>query len=281
MRQIGFSQPALISSLLSIPFTQPAVAIGNVGQLAVRVMRETETEHTHTGSLSRSFPRSPFSLQADLLVASLSLPSRGLLHAPDLLPCLGADAVNDGPAALAGPAQLYGRDSDSWAVLQVRSPAAPGRAAAFAAYLAAWARSTGVASLLILGSVDARARRGADLEGSGGGAPRALVHRTAPEEGEPAAALAAKATTAAGSVRLADVPGDPPFSEGRLPPWPLLRECESGAPPLPALALLAFAAEADNEGDARLLTTGAAGVLGIGEPTGGWVAPRAWVALYG
>lgn len=119
------------------------------------------------------------------------------------------------------------------------------------------------------------------------------MHRTAPEEeGDAgAAALASKAAAAAGSVRLADVPGDPPFVEGRLPPWPLLRECGCAAgsaaaaaaasPPLPALALLAFAAEGDNAGDAANLATGAAGVLGMGLPDGGWVAPRAWAALYG
>ena len=201
---------------------------------------------------------------------------------------------------MAGPAQLYGREADGWAVLHQRSPAAPGRAAAHAAALAAWARAAGAASLLILGSIDARARRGVDLDGggSGGAGPRALVHRVAPAPGHPAAAaLAARAAAAAGSARLADIPGDPPFAEGRLPPWPLMRECEGGGgggggeaappscapppPPLPALALLAFAAEGDNAGDAASLASGAAGVLGMGVPEGGWVAPRAWAALYG
>jgi hypothetical protein len=307
-----------ILNLLMSPFShfsQPAVAIGNVGQLAVSAhtgcvcqkIKESNAARAHSPSPLSPLPSPslfylPRPSQADLLITSLALPSRGLLHSPDLLPCLGLDAVNDGPAAVAGPAQLYGREADGWAVLHQRSPAAPGRAAAHAAALAAWARAAGAASLLILGSIDARARRGVDLDGggSGGAGPRALVHRVAaaPAPGHPAAAaLAARAAAAAGSARLADIPGDPPFAEGRLPPWPLMRECEGGGgggggeaappscapppPPLPALALLAFAAEGDNAGDAASLASGAAGVLGVGVPEGGWVAPRAWAALYG
>jgi hypothetical protein len=218
----------------------------------------------------------------------LSLPSRGLLDAPDLLPCLGVDALDDGPAALAGACQLYGRERDAWAVLHVRSPAAPGRAAAAAESLAAWARTAGVRGLLVLGSVDARARQG----GAGGGAGGGLVHRAVPEGGEGGGAGPLEAAaTAAGSTRLPDVPGDPPFAAGRLPPWPLLRACEGAAAsggaaadgsaaPLPALALLVYASEGDNAGDAVALVKGAAAVLGVDGQTE-WRAPRSWGAAFG
>ena len=239
--------------------------------------------------------------QADLLISTLGLPSRAHALSPDVLPCVGVDAVGDGPAAVATELQLYGRDGDDFAVLQQRAPAAVGRCgrvqlgrcigrtspsalatlptafppppalrqAAFATALVDLARRHGVARLVVLASVDARARGDAQLLGGDG--PQGLGHRATDPD-------LAKLAEAAGAPALADAPGDPPLDAGRLPPWPVLRAAAAGGPP--ALVLAAYASEGDNATDAKRLVGAAATVLGV-VGVAAWTPPGAWAAAYG
>ena len=181
--------------------------------------------------------------------------------------------MDDG--GVATEAQLYGDGASTFFVLHVRSPPLPGRAADWQADVAALATAAGVARVLVLGSVDAAARRDAHLGGNDGRAPPVAVVGAA---SDPAL------LTAAGVPPLIDGEFDPPRAERRLPPWRLLGaaeagEGEGGAPP--TLALLAYATDGDNRADAAALATAAAGVLGVEAPAKGWAAPGAWGAAYG
>jgi hypothetical protein len=66
--------------------------------------------------------------------------------------------------------------------------------------------------------------------------------------------------------------------DARAPPWPLLAACAArGAP---ALALLRFASEGDNAGDAAELAERCAELLEL-RRDGPWRPPAAWAAAFG
>lgn len=206
--------------------------------------------------------------QCDLLIATLALPTSAHALSPNLLPAAGRDATGDG----AGPAtelQLHSAAASPIAVLQQRAPAAPGRATAHAADVVALARAAGVARLVVLGSVDAGARRDAGLAGP---APVPVTAAGMCEELMSAAA-------AAGVPALVDGEFEPPRAERRLPPWPLLASAAENGPP--TLALLAFASDGDNAADAVALATVAARVLLADAAPKAWTVPPAWRAVYG
>ena len=87
---------------------QPAVSIGNVGQLAL-----------------------------DLLINTSAAACTARLQTACLLPCVGRGAYDHQPEqSIATPLELYVPEDDRVAYLQQRSPAAPGQQAAFAEQLA-------------------------------------------------------------------------------------------------------------------------------------------------
>lgn len=182
-----------------------------------------------------------------------------------LLPAAGRDAVDDG--GVATEAQLYGRPGDSFAVLQVRAHPLPGRAAAWQADLAALATLAGVSRVLVPASVPACGRTDAHLAHT----PTAVVG----------------ATAGAGAALPHGVPQLPPDDEydvpreaRRLPPWRLLAAADSGGCP-PVVALLAYASDGDNAGDALALVAALASALALETEPKVWKAPAAWGAAYG
>ena len=301
LRSLSFSHSP---SQLNKP-RQPAVSIGNVGQLA-----------------------------ADLLIATLGLEPCGTMLSPTALPVVGLGAtggsgsVGDGDddeggrerlsteLELFSPPSSSSGSSSEWVLLQQRSPDAPGSSRAAAKALGGWAKASGIEKILILASVDAADRRDAALNSSSdpssgpktlafvasGGA--ALGEWTAKAESCGAASLPAEEEEGGNAALSSHETGLPPRGERRLPPWPLLAAAKDGAAP-PALALLSYATEGDNAADAVSLAAAAAGVLGVEVPStkdaaaaaapapsapfskgtipvsGPWRAPAAWAAAYG
>ena len=97
-----------------MPCAQPAVTIGNVGQLAV-----------------------------DLLISTAKLPLVGYLESRHVLPCFGLDAFrhNGGPATAL---ELYLDARRRVLVLQQRAPAVTGCQRRFAEELLDWVQRTGL-----------------------------------------------------------------------------------------------------------------------------------------
>lgn len=304
---------SLVSFLNENP-EQPAVSIGNVGQLA-----------------------------ADLLIATLGLKPCGTMLSPTALPAVGLGATGGSGSVGGGdgggedddegrrerlstelelfspPSSSFSSSSSSWVLLQQRSPDALGSSRAAAKALGAWARASGIEKILVLASVDAADRRDAALSSgsdssvgpktlafvasSPAGAAAALGEWTAKAESCGATSLPSEVEEAA--LSSSHETGLPPRGERRLPPWPLLAAARDGAAAPPALALLSYATEGDNAADAVSLAAAAASVLGVEVPpatkdaassssaasfskgnntipvSGPWRAPAAWAAAYG
>ena len=268
---------------------QPAVSIGNVGQLA-----------------------------ADLLIATLGLEPCGTMLSPTALPAAGLGATGGsggnggddddegGRERLSTELELFSppppssssscSSASDWVLLQQRSPDAQGSSRAAARALGAWAKAAGIAKILVLASVDAADRRDAALSSSNSSSsgPKTLAFvasgeslgewtaraescgaiplpSEAEEEGGGEGGKAAAAAAAAAAALLSPhETGLPPRGERRLPPWPLLAAARDGgaaaAAAPPALALLSYATEGDNAAAAVSLAAAAAGVLGVEVP---------------
>ncbi|CAN6819966.1 unnamed protein product [Brassica oleracea] len=105
---------------------QPALSIGNVGQLAV-----------------------------DLLVSSTGADRVGYLDDPYLLPCVGNDAYGPLPCGeIALPLEVYESPSTATTLAQQRSPVAKGMMIKFAENIADFAASSGKKHVIVLSSLD-------------------------------------------------------------------------------------------------------------------------------
>ena len=300
----------LFCSILN-PFSktqkQPAVSIGNVGQLA-----------------------------ADLLIATLGLEPCGTMLSPTALPAAGLGATGgsgsggsdggddeEGRERLSTELELFcppasssssSSSSSGWVLLQQRAPDAPGASRAAARALGAWAQKSGISKILVLASVDAADRRDAALSSSpSSSGPKKLAFVWSGGAAEFKEWAARAESCGASSLPSEEEEqqrasshetGLPPRSERRLPPWPLLAVANDSAVAPPPLALLSYATEGDNAADAVALAAAAAKVLGVEVPasassnasastsaafskkgtipvSGPWRAPAAWAAAYG
>ena len=106
--------PHARSTPRSVPCTQPAVTIGNVGQLA-----------------------------ADLLISTAQLPLVGRLESRHVLPCFGLDAFRSGGGPSTG-LELYLDAPRGVLVLQQRAPAVTGCQRRFAEELLEWTQKAGL-----------------------------------------------------------------------------------------------------------------------------------------
>lgn len=117
----------------------PSVSVGNVGQLCVDLLLETLPDARRVG----------------------------FLHHESVLPAVGAAggpaSSSSSAAAAVLPVEVWSVPSLRLAVVQRRAPCAPGRRAAFAADLAAWARDAGVARAVLLCSAPAHRRGDREL----------------------------------------------------------------------------------------------------------------------
>jgi proteasome assembly chaperone 2 len=215
-------------------------------------------------------------LAADLLINTLRLRRAGALLSAHVLPCVGNDALGDAPAGvLSLPLELYADDARALAVLQQRAPAARGAQRALAEELAAWAARAGFTRVLVLAGLDpAHAHAHAQI---GAATFRYLCPHAPYESGVKAGAPTPEALgwTALESETLGGVA----LRESRVPPWPLLAAC--GAHGLSgATALLLFASEGDNAGDAAALADRVAALLALPRD-GPWRPPLSWAAAFG
>jgi len=223
----------------------PAVATGNVGELAL-----------------------------DVCIASLAHAGHahlaGRLEDPNVLPVVGSDAyglagppapqggaaaagalsamtLSPAPPPLATALELFAvQGAPATFLLQQRAPAMKGRQEAAAQSLAAWARGAGVARVVVVCGLDAGLRRDAQITGP---QVRYLQAATTPQqEGAPPGL--------AGAAPLeADYLTEEKTAHSLLPPWPLLGACEGAG--LPATLLAVFATEGDNTYEALTLARAA------------------------
>jgi hypothetical protein len=213
-------------------------------------------------------------LAADLLVSTLRLSHAGTLASPHALPCCGNDAVGDvARGALTTALEAYCDGGSRTALLQQRAPAARGAQRALAADVAAWADRAGFGRVLVLAGLEAAHATQVGPDGA--------FRYAAPPAGGPAWPPASGAPTPQqlGWVALeGDTLGGVALRDARAPPWPLLAAC--AAKGAPALALLRFASEGDNAGDAAELAERCCELLAL-RRDGPWRAPAAWAAAFG
>jgi len=116
---------------------QPAVSIGNVGQLAV-----------------------------DLLISSLSLSKVGFIECPFVLPVAGNDTFSENEGKLAVNVEVFQDKDLQLTVVQQRAPIARGQSKDFATNLVSWIISKKFRQVVYLLSADA-SRRFAESQLSG------------------------------------------------------------------------------------------------------------------
>lgn len=180
---------------------KPALSIGNVPQLCV-----------------------------DLLVTTFKLEHICSLDHSSLIPVCGNDAYTPlGTNVLCTAAEVYG--SDSFCVLQVRSPPAPGLHGAWAAALAEWLREAKVGRVCLLLSASKTRVLGRDLW-----VPRVCTNAALGEDKVPAA-----------WERLGEDLHAAVFRRGTVSAA-LEKEC--GARGVPMASVVLFCGEGDNVEDA-------------------------------
>jgi proteasome assembly chaperone 2 len=134
---------SLCIACLDMRWLQPAVAVGNVGELCV-----------------------------DALISSLRAGGEGActlagrINDPNLLPAVGNDPFDlAAPGSLATELELYGLQGTNTYILQQRAPAMTGRQRSFAENVATWLHAQGVAQLLLISGLDAQSRRDSQILG--------------------------------------------------------------------------------------------------------------------
>ncbi|PWN28615.1 hypothetical protein BDZ90DRAFT_153140 [Jaminaea rosea] len=204
-------------------------------------------------------------LCVDLLVAHrpLSLSRVGSLDAgQDLIPFVGG---SDGEAGISTALDVFS-SSHGVTVVQQRSPVLRARRAGFARRMAAWAREEGFARVVVLSSLDAALRGDEELGSSGG-----MMHYMLDADGQEQKKLA-KVLQLAGpavSSNLLVGQGEAGGLSTSSPPQSRLPSSSAGltsrylsalsgpdsgsssSPAIPSGALLLWAAEGDNRGDAH------------------------------
>lgn len=143
----AFNSPQDAVGKAAWTFLLPAVTVGNIGQLAV-----------------------------DLLLSSTCSQHVGRLAAPATLPFAApAPSAPQHLSSIVTTIELYTVPSESGKVIvaQQRAPLSPGRAAEHARALVNWARSSGCAEIVLLGSANAAGRR--DQQIRSGESPSARI----------------------------------------------------------------------------------------------------------
>ncbi|XP_019723444.1 proteasome assembly chaperone 2 isoform X2 [Hippocampus comes] len=122
-----------------LTLVMPAVAVGNVGQLAV-----------------------------DLLISTLSLPRVGYLHTDCVIPMAGNNPYatgQDDAGELHTASEVYAAPELKLAVLQIRSPVVKSKSRRFRQLLLSWIKASGFSRTLVLSSSHAYQRDDQQLRG--------------------------------------------------------------------------------------------------------------------
>ncbi|KAG9338265.1 hypothetical protein JZ751_026070 [Albula glossodonta] len=114
------------------PFQQPAVSVGNVGQLAT-----------------------------DLMISTLNMPRVGYLHTDCLIPMVGSNpyaASTDNSTELCTAAEVYSLPDLKLAALQIRTPIIQTKQKQFRKLIISWIKSSGFTRSILLSSSHAYQR---------------------------------------------------------------------------------------------------------------------------
>ncbi|XP_077405504.1 proteasome assembly chaperone 2 [Vanacampus margaritifer] len=123
-----------------LTLVMPAVAVGNVGQLAV-----------------------------DLLISTFNLPRVGYLHTDCLIPMAGNNPYatgKDDAGELHTAAEVYAAPELKLAVLQIRAPVVKSKSRRFCQLLLSWIKASGFSRTLVLSSSHAYQRDDQQLRGT-------------------------------------------------------------------------------------------------------------------
>ncbi|XP_008420303.1 proteasome assembly chaperone 2 [Poecilia reticulata] len=235
----------------------PAVAVGNVGQLAV-----------------------------DLIVSTLNMSRVGYFHTDCLIPMAGNNPYASGKEdaeELHTPAEVYTAAELKLAVLQIRSPIIQMRSKKFRQQLKSWIKASGFSRTVVLSSSHAYQRDDQQLQGT------SLRYLMTPSL-LAASADALKELGWREMERIPAFPGVDADAEPRLciPGGGITKGLytDGCAEDLPLAVLLLFCSEGDNIPDAFALVNHLNDWLHLldgqsEEPSSKWKIPTSWSLLFG
>ncbi|KAK0568799.1 hypothetical protein OC861_001576 [Tilletia horrida] len=250
----------------------PAISIGSVPQLAVDLL-------IHHQALGLRY------------VGTFDSTAFCLPYAcpPDSIPDSARQGTDESPLGLS--LQLYSNSATQLTVLQQRSPTLKSAKNEFVAALTQWAKSAKIAQILILGTLDAALRVDAEMD-------TPLVHLTSPGASSSQSALLQQLPKCCPQFRSDAAHGLPSPAQAAQNAVPYLPGAgltrlwlQAGGNDLPVGALLLFAHEGDNRGDAHMLAKvvvqflSQAGLLSSTQHKGPDVVdlkePRSWLTVFG
>ncbi|XP_047240040.1 proteasome assembly chaperone 2 [Girardinichthys multiradiatus] len=236
----------------------PAVAVGNVGQLAV-----------------------------DLLVSTLNMSRAGYFHTDCLIPMAGNNpyaSCKEDAEELHTPAEVYTAAELKLAVLQIRAPIIQTRSKKFRQQLVSWIKASGFSRTVVLSSSHSYQRDDQQLQGT------PLRYLITPS----LLTASADALKELGWREMERIPAFPGVKDADAEP----RLCIPGGgitkglytdscdEDLPLVVLLLFCSEGDNIPDAFALVNHLNDWLHLldsqsQEPNSKWKVPTSWSLLYG
>lgn len=236
----------------------PAVAVGNVGQLAV-----------------------------DLIVSTLTMSRVGYIHTDCLIPMAGSNpyATCKGDAEeLHTPAEVYTAAELKLAVLQIRAPVIQTKSKNFRKQLISWIKSSGFSRTVVLSSSHAYQRDDQQLQGT---PLRYLITLSLLK-------TSADALKELGWREMEQVPAFPGLTDTNAEPRLYIPGAgitkglytDSCTEDLPLAVLLLFCSEGDNIPDAFTLVNHLNDWLHLldspnQEPKSKWKIPSSWNLLFG
>nr|XP_057903337.1 proteasome assembly chaperone 2 [Doryrhamphus excisus] len=250
-----------ISSQSSMPIfkdvtlVMPAVAVGNVGQLAV-----------------------------DLIISTLNLRRVGYLHTDCLIPMAGNNPYatsKDDEEELHTAAEVYAAPELKLAVLQIRAPIVKTKSKKFSQLLLSWIKSSGFSRTVVLSSSHAYQRDDQQLQGT---PIRYLITPSLLK-------ASADALKELGWREMERVPPCPGHVDGNVEPRLFVPGggitkglfTDSCANEVPLAVLLIFCSEGDNIPDAFTLLNHLNDWLHLLDPKqeAKWKIPASWSLLFG
>ncbi|XP_029976023.1 proteasome assembly chaperone 2 [Salarias fasciatus] len=235
----------------------PAVAVGNVGQLAV-----------------------------DLIVSTLNMSRVGHIHTDCLIPMSGNNpyaTCKDDAEELHTPAEVYTAAELKLAVLQIRAPIIQTKSKKFRQLLVSWIKSSGFSRTVVLSSSHAYQRDDQQLQGN------PLRYLVTPS----LLKVSADALKELGWKEMERVPAFPGLPDANAEPRLLIPGggiskglyTDSCAEDLPLAVLLLFCSEGDNIPDAFALVNHLNDWLHLldthGQQATKWKIPASWNLLFG
>lgn len=244
-------------ALKAFTLVMPAVAVGNVGQLAV-----------------------------DLIVSTLNMSRVGFLHTDCLIPMAGNNPYSSGKEdadELHTNAEVYIAEDLKLAVLQIRAPVLQAKSKKFCQLLVSWIKSTGFSRTVVLSSSHAYHRDDQQLRSS---PLRYLVTSSM-------LTLSKDALKELGWSEMERVSAFPGLTEANVEPRLYIPGggitkglyTHSCAEDIPLAVLLLFCSEGDNVPDAFALVNHLNSWLHLldspGQEATKWKIPPSWSLLFG